>query len=218
MDGNRRWADQRGLPRYDGHRAGVTNLRQVLKHLGDNDIPYVTIYGFSTENWKRDKDEVTGLFRLLEEVIEREAAELHENGVKICHLGHLEGLPPGLQQAIEQAIELTMKNTGVTLSVAFNYGGRSEILDAMRQIMADGIDPAQIDEALFSRYLYTNGLPDIDLLIRTGGEFRTSNFLIWQMAYSEMYFTSVLWPDFDSSEVAKALKSYSQRQRRFGGR
>ncbi|MFH0941433.1 MAG: polyprenyl diphosphate synthase [Chloroflexota bacterium] len=218
MDGNRRWADQRGLPRLGGHRAGVANLRQVLKHLGEHGIPYVTIYGFSTENWKRDKDEVAGLFRLFEQVIERETAELHKNGVKIRHLGRLRGLSPKLQELVKQAIELTRHNTGITLSVAFNYGGRGEILDAVRRLIADGIAPAQIDEGLFGHYLYTDGLPDVDLLIRTGGELRTSNFLMWQSAYCELYFTSVLWPDFNGEEVARALKDFSQRQRRFGGR
>lgn len=217
MDGNRRWADKHGLPRHEGHRAGVENLRRVLQSLGDYEIPYVTIYSFSTENWNRDEDEVAGLFHLLEEVIDQEASELHKKGVKICHLGRLEGLSLKLQQALNRAIELTKDNTGITLSVAFNYGGRREILDAMRKIMADGVPPPQIDEALFSRYLYNNELPDVDLLIRTGGEFRTSNFLMWQIAYSELYFTSVLWPDFNGEEVEKALKSYRQRQRRFGG-
>ena len=217
MDGNRRWADKRGLPRYEGHRAGVENLRRVLQYLGDYEIPYVTIYSFSTENWKRDEDEVAGLFHLLEEVIDQEASELHQRGVKICHLGRLDGLSSKLQQALNRAIELTKDNTGITLSVAFNYGGRREILDAMRKIMADGVPPPQIDEALFSRYLYNDELPDVDLLIRTGGEFRTSNFLMWQLAYSELYFTSVLWPDFNGKEVETAIKFYRQRQRRFGG-
>ena len=217
MDGNRRWADKRGIPRYEGHRAGVSNLRQVLQQLGDYEIPYVTIYSFSTENWNRDEDEVTGLFLLLEEIIDQEASELHKKGVKICHLGHLEELSPKLQQSVNRAIELTKNNTGITLGIAFNYGGRREILDAVRKIIDDGVPPSQVDEALFSRYLYDDKLPDVDLLIRTGGEFRTSNFLIWQMAYSELYFTSVLWPDFNGKEVDKALESYRQRQRRFGG-
>lgn len=217
MDGNRRWADKRGLPRHEGHRAGVKNLRRVLQYLGDYEIPYVTIYSFSTENWKRDEDEVASLFLLLEEVIDQQASELHQKGVKICHLGRLEGLPPRLQQAVNRAIELTRDNTGLTLSVAFNYGGRREILDAIGKIIADGVPPPQIDEALFSRYLYHQELPDVDLLIRTGGELRTSNFLLWQMAYSELYFTSVLWPDFNRKEIEKALKSYRERQRRFGG-
>jgi len=155
MDGNRRWADQRGLPRYEGHRAGVANLRKVLMHLGKYGIPCVTIYGFSTENWKRNKKELAGLFRLLEEVIEHETDELHKNGVKIRHLGRLEALSPKLQQVVKYAIQLTRQNAGITLSVAFNYGGRTEIIDAVRRIIAEGIAPEQIDEALFERYLYT---------------------------------------------------------------
>ena len=218
MDGNRRWADQRGLPRYEGHRAGVANLRRVLKCLGEQGVACVTVYGFSTENWKRDKSELAGLFRLLEEVIEHETAELHKNGVKIRHLGRLERLSPKLQQSVKQAVQLTGQNTGLTLSVAFNYGGRAEIIDAVRRIAAEGVVPEKIDETMFARYLYTEGLPEVDLLIRTGGEFRTSNFLMWQSAYSELYFTSVLWPDFDGEEVAKALEWFGQRQRRFGGK
>ncbi|RJQ41359.1 MAG: di-trans,poly-cis-decaprenylcistransferase [Dehalococcoidia bacterium] len=218
MDGNRRWAERRGLPRHEGHRAGVANLRRVVRQMGELGIPYVTIYGFSTENWKRDKNELAGLFRLLEEVIERETAELHQNGVKIRHLGRLEGLSPKLQEAVKNAIQLTSRNTGVTLSVAFNYGSRSEILNAIQKIIADGVAPEQIDEARFERYLYTCGLPDVDLVIRTGGEFRTSNFLMWQSAYSELYFTSVLWPDFNDEELSRALGTFARRERRFGGR
>lgn len=218
MDGNRRWADQRELPKNEGHRAGVANLWQVLRQLGEYGISYITIYGFSTENWKRDKNELTSLFRLLEEVIERETAELHKNGVRIRHLGHLEGLSPRLQEAVKNAIQLTSHNTGITLSVAFNYGGRTEIIDAVQKIIADGVAPERVDEALFEQYLYTDGLPEVDLLIRTGGQFRTSNFLMWQSAYSELYFTSVLWPDFNGKEVTRALTSFGQRERRFGGR
>jgi undecaprenyl diphosphate synthase len=218
LDGNRRWADRRGLPKHEGHRAGVANLRRVLNYLGEQGVDCVTVYSFSTENWKRDKTELAGLFGILEEVIEHETAELHKNGVKIRHLGRLERLSPKLQQAVKQAVQLTGQNTGLTLSVAFNYGGRAEIIDAVRRIVAEGITPEQIDESMFERYLYTDGLPDVDLLIRTGGEFRTSNFMMWQSAYSELYFTSVLWPDFDGEEVAKALKWFGQRQRRFGGK
>ena len=157
------------------------------------------------------------LFRLLEEIAYKEALELHKLGVKIRHLGRLEELPQGLQQAINRAIELTKNNTGMTLSLAFNYGGRTEILDAVRAIITEGVPPQSINEKLFNNYLYTAGLPDVDLIIRTGGELRISNFLIWQASYSEYYFTDVLWPDFDEKEIKKALLSYSQRQRRFGG-
>jgi len=217
MDGNGRWAQQRGLPRLEGHHAGVDNLRSVIDCLREYQIKYVTIYSFSTENWKRPKDEVNGLLIILEEIIAKEVAELHKKGIRLRHLGRLDSLPPYLQQAVNSAIELTGNNTTMTLSFAFNYGGRSEILDAVRQLIAEGIPPQEIDEELFNRHLYTAGLPDVDLLIRTGGEFRISNFLMWQSAYSELYFTEALWPDFDKKEIEKALLTYSQRQRRFGG-
>jgi len=216
MDGNRRWAEQRGLPRLEGHRNGLENMRSVIAHLGDCQVKYVTIYAFSTENWSRPRDEVLGLLRLLQERIDKEAREFHSKGVKLRHLGGLDGLSPRLQRLINQALELTKNNTKMTLSFAFNYGGRSEILHAVRQLITDGVPPEKIDEPLFGRYLYTHDLPDVDLLIRTGGELRISNFLIWQMAYSEYYFTKVLWPDFGKEEIEKALNAYSQRQRRFG--
>jgi len=216
MDGNGRWAKQHGLPRLEGHQAGAQNIRPIIKHFNQRHIKYVTFYGFSTENWNRPADEVTGLLHLFEESINKYVAELHENGIKLRHLGHLEELPQGLQLAISKAIELTKSNTRMTLSFALNYGGRFEILDAVRHIIAEGIPTQNIDEKLFNSYLYTAGLPDVDLLIRTGGEFRISNFLIWQAVYSEYYFTDVLWPDFNQKELEKALLAYSQRQRRFG--
>ena len=217
VDGNGRWAEQRGLPRFEGHLAGMKNIRSTIRYLNQCQIKYVTLYGFSTENWNRPKDEVMGLLHLLEETVNKEALELHKQGIKIRHLGCLEGLPRGLQLAINRATELTKNNTGMTLSLALNYGGRGEIIDAIRHIIADGVSPQNIDENLFSNYLYTAGLPDVDLIIRTGGELRISNFLIWQASYSEFYFTEVLWPDFDKKEIEKALLAYSQRQRRFGG-
>jgi undecaprenyl diphosphate synthase len=216
-DGNGRWAQQRRLPRFEGHRAGVESLRSAIECLNEYQIKYVTIYSFSTENWKRPEAEIAGLFQLLEESIDKETVELHKQNVRLRHLGRLDGLPPHLQQAVTRAIELTKDNTGMTLSFAFNYGGRNEILNAVRHLVAEGIPPQEITEELFSRYLYTVGLPDVDLLIRTGGELRISNFLIWQAAYSEYYFTEVLWPDFGRKEIEKALLVYSQRQRRFGG-
>ncbi len=216
MDGNGRWAKQHGLPRLEGHQAGAQNTRPIIKCLNQHQIKYVTFYGFSTENWNRPEDEVTGLLRLFEESINKYVSELHENGIKLRHLGHLEELPQGLQLAINKAIELTKNNTKMTLSFALNYGGRLEILDAVRHIIAEGISIQNIDEKLFNSYLYTAGLPDVDLLIRTGGEFRISNFLIWQAVYSEYYFTEALWPDFNQKELEKALLAYSQRQRRFG--
>jgi len=216
MDGNGRWAEKRGLPRLEGHCAGIENTRLVIKYLSECHIKYVTLYSFSTENWNRPKNEVNGLLGILGESIEKEALELHKNGVKFRHLGRLGRLPQSLNLAIERAVELTKNNTEMTLSLAFDYGGRAEILDTVRNIIAKGIPPQEINEKLFSSYLYTADLPDVDLVIRTGGELRISNFLLWQSAYSEYYFTEVLWPDFNAEEVEKALTVYSQRKRRFG--
>jgi len=216
-DGNGRWAEQRGLPRLDGHRAGLENMRRMVNYLIEYPIKYVTIYGFSTENWERPDDEVKGIFDLLEEVIGEYSTEIHKNGVKLRHIGRLNELPPNLQIAIDRAVELTKNNTGMTLNIALNYGGRAEIVDAARRLLAEGVKPQDLDEKLFNRYLYTNGLPNVDLLIRTGDVLRLSNFLIWQTAYSEYYFTKVLWPNFDKKDMDKALLSYSRRKRRFGG-
>jgi undecaprenyl diphosphate synthase len=217
MDGNGRWAQKRGLSRLNGHEAGVENLQPIIEYLNEYQINYVTLYGFSTENWSRPEDEVKGLLRLLEERIDKETFELHKRGVRLRHLGQLNGLSDSLKSAVDRSVELTKSNTGMTLSFAFNYGGRSEILDAVRRLISDGVPPQNIGEELFTSYLYTTGLPDVDLLIRTGGELRISNFLMWQAAYSELYFTKVLWPDFSKRDVDKALQAYSRRQRRFGG-
>jgi undecaprenyl diphosphate synthase len=217
MDGNGRWAEQRGLSRLDGHRAGVKNIRSIIKFLNSKAIEYVTLYAFSTENWKRPENEVNGLFHILAEIIGEESRELHKNNVRIRHIGSLDGLSPRLQESIEKALKLTADNSGMTLGVALNYGGRAEIVDAVRRIIADGVIPEKIDEKSFRDYLYTADFPDVDLVIRTGGELRTSNLLIWQTAYSEYYFTPVLWPDFNEEELEKALQAYSLRQRRFGG-
>jgi undecaprenyl diphosphate synthase len=216
-DGNGRWAEQRGLPRLEGHQAGAENMYRVVEYLSEYPIKYLTLYGFSTENWSRPEDEVRGLFQILEEFINTDTVEIHKKGIRLRHLGRLGELPSELQQVVNRAIELTKNNTGMTLSVAFNYGGRVEIMDAVRRIIADAIPPQNIDEKLFNSYLYTAGLPDVDLLIRTGDELRLSNFLIWQTAYSEYYFTNVLWPDFGKKDIDQALLTYSQRQRRFGG-
>jgi undecaprenyl diphosphate synthase len=197
--------------------AGAENLNTVIDYLNERQIKYVTVYTFSTENWNRPEDEVKGLFRLSEERIKNDLPKLHKKGIRFCHLGRLQELPQSLQEAINKALELTKNNTGMTLSLAFNYGGRTEILDAIRRLIADGIAPEKVDEKLFTSYLYTTDLPDVDLLIRTANELRLSNFLLWQTAYSEYYFTKVLWPDFNEKEVDKALLAYSQRQRRFGG-
>ena len=215
-DGNGRWAEQRGLSRLKGHQAGVKNMRAIVEYLNDYQIKYVTLYGFSTENWGRPGDEIDGLFHILEERIGKDVPKLHKKGVRVRHLGRLEELPPWLQRAVNRGVELTKNNTGLTLNLAFNYGGRVEILDAACRLVAEGIPPEKIDEKLFSSYLYTAGLPDVDLLIRTGDELRLSNFLIWQTAYSEYHFTQVLWPDFTEEDIDKALLAYSQRERRFG--
>jgi undecaprenyl diphosphate synthase len=216
MDGNGRWAEQRDLPRLEGHRSGVENLHPVVRCLNDYGVKYATIYAFSTENWNRPEDEVYGIMALLEEVIEEESLELHRNNVKIRHIGRRQELSAGLTEALERAEVLTQENTGLTLGVAFNYGGRGEIIDAIRRIIADGLSLEEITEELLDQYLYTSGFPDVDLVVRPGGELRTSNFMIWQSAYSEYYFTPVLWPDFDKAELDEALLAYSQRQRRFG--
>jgi undecaprenyl diphosphate synthase len=216
MDGNGRWAQKRGLPRLEGHQAGVENLRSVISYFAKLKLRYLTLYGFSTENWKRPEAEIEGLLNLLREAIDEETLELHKNGIRIRHLGRREKLPAGLQEAIAKAVELTKNNKGMTVSFAFDYGGRAEIIDAVRKIVNEGIPPKKINEQLFDNYLYTAGLPEVDLVIRTAGELRISNFLIWQAAYSEYYSTEVFWPDFDSKEIDKALLAYSQRQRRFG--
>ncbi|MBI2848363.1 MAG: di-trans,poly-cis-decaprenylcistransferase [Chloroflexi bacterium] len=215
-DGNGRWAERYKLPRVAGHRAGIENMHRLLGYINEYPIKYLTFYGFSTENWGRPEDEVEGLFELTEEFIARYVREIHEQGIRLRHLGRLNELPPKLQRVINDAIDLTRDNTAMTLSFAFNYGGRAEIVDAARRIVTEGVEPQKIDEKLFECYLYTAGLPNVDLLIRTGDELRLSNFLIWQTAYSEYYFTKVLWPDFSRRDLDKALLSYSQRQRRFG--
>ena len=216
MDGNGRWAEQQGLPRLAGHREGVDNIRQVVDTLASYGVKYVSLYAFSTENWNRPAPEVEGIMEILGEVIERETQILHEKGVRVLHMGRLDRLSPELRQAIKRAQELTCNNEVVTLSVAFDYGGRGEILQAVKRILIDGVSPEDLDEECFSSYLYTAKLPDPDLIVRTGGELRLSNFFLWQSAYSEYYPTSTLWPDFNEQEVARALEAYSNRQRRFG--
>jgi undecaprenyl diphosphate synthase len=216
MDGNGRWAQARGLPRIAGHQAGVDNIRRILEYSVECGIKVLTVYAFSTENWQRPLEEVTGLMRLLSLTIKRQLNELHKNGVQIRHSGRLTGINPGLQNQIRHALEVTEHNERIVLNVAFNYGGRAEILDAVRHIIADGIDPDDLTEDIFGHYLYTTDLPDPDLIIRTGGEWRLSNFLIWQAAYAEYYTTPTYWPDFDEQELSKALAEYSARERRFG--
>jgi len=217
MDGNGRWAKARGLPRLAGHRAGTENLRRVLRYCMELDIKVLTIYAFSTENWERPPSEVRGLMSILERVIDRELKDLDANGIQIRHIGRLEGVSERLQRRIKQALEVTAHNDRFILNVAFNYGGRAELVDAIREIIAEGVPVDQVDEALLSNHLYTKGLPDPDLIIRTSGELRVSNFLLWQGAYAEYYVTPTYWPDFDRKELLQALEQYSKRERRFGG-
>jgi undecaprenyl diphosphate synthase len=216
MDGNGRWAQARGLPRLMGHRAGVENIRPILNAAVEFGIKYLTIYAFSTENWHRPLDEVRGLMKILEQTIQRETPELHKNGVRIRHVGRTAGLSPHLQKLIRDAVALTQNNDRLMLNVAFNYGGRAEIIDAVKHIVADGVPADEITEELFTRYLYTVDIPDPDLVIRTAGEMRLSNYLIWQSAYAEYYATPVYWPDFDKKELYTALVAYAQRERRYG--
>ncbi|HUV95556.1 MAG TPA: isoprenyl transferase [Anaerolineae bacterium] len=216
MDGNGRWARARGLPRVAGHRAGTESLRRVLRAAIEFGIEILTIYAFSTENWERPQQEVRALMGLVEHVVDSEIDELNENGVKIRHVGRVQGLAPRLLDKIRDAQELTKQNSRLVLNVAFNYGGRAEIVDAVREIVVEGLPPDQIDERAISRRLATAGLPDPDLVIRTGGEMRLSNFLVWQSAYAEFYSTPTFWPDFDRNELHKALLAYQQRDRRFG--
>ena len=217
MDGNGRWAISRGLPRLAGHKAGTENLRRVIRHSVEFGIKYLTIYAFSTENWGRPPEEVEGLLHILEDVIDRELGELHKEGVQLRHIGRLERLSPALQEKVQAAIELTKNNDRLVLIVAFNYGGRDEIVQAIQRIMKDGIPSAQVTSELVSQYLYTAGVPDPDLIIRTSGELRVSNFLIWQGAYAELYSTPTFWPDFDKQEYRRALNTFAHRDRRYGG-
>lgn len=216
MDGNGRWAQARGLPRLAGHRAGTENLRRIIRACVEFGVQYLTIYAFSTENWGRPPAEVRGLMRIVEDVIDKELDELHKEGVQLRHLGRLERLRPGLREKVVEAVELTKNNDRLTLNVAFNYGGRDEIVQAIQHMIADGLAAEDIDVNVVNRYLYTAGVPDPDLIIRTSGELRVSNFLIWQGAYSEWYFTPLYWPDFGREELLAALEDYSQRSRRYG--
>jgi undecaprenyl diphosphate synthase len=216
MDGNGRWAAKRHLPRLAGHKAGVNALRRVVECAADEQIEMLSVYAFSTENWGRPRIEVDGLMRLFWDTIRSDLQKLHRDGVRLRHLGRLEDLSTDMQQAVHDSVELTKNNTRIHLNVCLNYGGRAELVDAVRRIIADGCCPDMITEELISSYLYTRELPDPDLVIRTAGEMRVSNFLLWQAAYSEYYVTPTLWPDFGRNDLLAALESYGQRQRRFG--
>jgi undecaprenyl diphosphate synthase len=217
MDGNGRWARARGLPRLAGHRAGTENIRPILEASVEFGIEIVTIWAFSTENWQRPEIEVKGLLRILERMIRRELQELDKQGVQLRHIGRLERLPERLQKQVLDAVELTRDNDRIVLNVAFDYGGRAEIVRAVQQIIREGIPADEVDEHLLSRYMYTGGQPDPDLIIRTGGELRTSGFMLWQSAYTEYYVTPTFWPDFGREELYEALVAFDQRDRRFGG-
>jgi undecaprenyl diphosphate synthase len=216
MDGNGRWAISRGLPRLAGHKAGTENLRRIIRATVEFGIKYLTIYAFSTENWGRPTEEVQGLMGILQDVIDRELNELHQEGVQLRHIGRLERLDPKIQAKVLKAIDLTKDNDKLVLNIAWNYGGRDEIVCAIQKIIRDGIPPEDITDELVSRYMFTAGVPDPDLVIRTSGELRVSNFLIWQVAYSEWYVTPTYWPDFDREEYRRALETYANRERRFG--
>jgi undecaprenyl diphosphate synthase len=216
MDGNGRWALSRGLPRLAGHRAGTENLRRVIEACIEFGVRYLTIYAFSTENWGRPFEEVQGLMRLLEDVIERELQELNDQGVQIRHIGRLEDLRPSLRAKVVEAVEYTKNNDRLVLSVALNYGGRDEIVCVIKRLIESGVKPNEVTDSLVSQYLFTAGVPDPDLIIRTSGELRGSNFLIWQGAYSEWYFTPTYWPDFGKNELARAIDEFKHRQRRYG--
>jgi undecaprenyl diphosphate synthase len=220
MDGNGRWAKKRGLPRTAGHRAGTDATRTIVRACGELRISYLTIYTFSTENWKRPRIEVRMLMDLLVEMVRREIDSLHENNVRLQAIGDLSKLPPKTRLALEDGIGRLSGNTGLTLILAVSYGGRSEIVAAARRVAEEALrNPSsldQLDEKSFGGYLYTKNIPDPELIIRTGGDSRISNFLLWQAAYAELYITDVLWPDFDKAELVKAIEDFNQRERRFG--
>jgi len=216
MDGNGRWALSRGLPRLAGHKAGTENLRRVIRYTVEFGVKYLTIYAFSTENWGRPPEEVQGLMFILQDVIDRELNELHKEGVQLRHIGRLEKLDPRIQKKVLKAIELTKNNDRLILNVAFNYSGRDEIVYAIQKIISAGIPAEDVTDEMVNKYLFTAGVPDPDLIIRTSGELRLSNFLIWQAAYSEWYISPKFWPDFDKEEYRRALEAFASRDRRYG--
>ncbi len=216
MDGNGRWAKERGLPRVAGHRAGVKSVREIVKASIDFGIPVLTLYAFSQENWKRPQEEVTVLMRLLDFFLDKELKNLVKQGVQFRTIGRTEMLPSSVQKKLKETVEKTKKNRTLILNIALNYGARTEILDAVREILEEAPADGLLNEAYFSDHLYTRGLPDPDLLIRTSGEMRLSNFLLWQLSYAEFYITRKYWPDFSRDDYLKALREYQKRERRFG--
>ncbi len=216
MDGNGRWAKQRGLPRLAGHRAGTENLRRIIEACVEFGIKYLTIYAFSTENWGRPEDEVSGLMGIFDEVFERELTELHKQGAKLNHIGRLDEVRESLREKVIKGMELTKNNKRLVLNVAFNYGGRDEIVQAVKSIIKDGVEAENVNADVIADHLYTAGMPDPDLVIRTSGEQRISNFLIWQAAYAEWVFPETLWPDFGREELLAAIREFGKRERRYG--
>lgn len=217
MDGNGRWAKERNLPRLAGHQAGTENIRRVTTRAAEMGIQYLTLWAFSTENWNRPADEVEGILRILGETLPTETEELHKNGARLRHIGTLDGLSEPLVEGIQHAIDLTRDNTSITLTLAFNYGGRDEIVRAIRRMLADGLRENEVTPERISSYLYTADMPDPDLIIRTSGEMRLSNFLLWQSAFAEFHFCSKNWPDFGEADLEAALADFQNRERRFGG-
>ena len=217
MDGNRRWAKNNMLPSAMGHKKGVEALKKTLKAAHKFGVKYLTLYAFSTENWNRKQEEVDFLMGLLANTIKSQLDELNQNNVKLRFIGYLKALNPTLQEILAQAVETTKNNTGVNLQIAINYGARNEITNAIKDMMYQGVKPEDVDEELVSKFLYTNQIPDPDLLIRTGGEMRISNYLLWQIAYSELYITDIYWPEFDEEALKNSILEFAKRQRRWGG-
>jgi undecaprenyl diphosphate synthase len=221
MDGNGRWAQHRHLPRVAGHRAGVKAAREIIESCARLKLPYLTLYAFSLENWRRPQAEVDFLMRLLREYLKRELPAIHKNNIRLLIIGRSEQLPDGVRKDIEYGMRMTARNTGMKLVVALNYGGRAELVDAfnamLEHVRSNGLSAFQADEQTVSEHLYTSGLPDPDLLIRTSGEMRVSNFLLWQIAYAEIYVTETLWPDFSRARLLEALVDFQKRERRYGG-
>ncbi len=217
MDGNRRWAKQNGLPDGEGHKAGAKNLQKIVEYCRDTGIKHLTVYALSTENWrKRSPQEVKGIFSLLVSIVKEKAEEYRRSGIKFFVLGNFQAFPHKVKEAVKKILKLVIIDHKIQFNVALNYGGRDEIVNAIKQIVADKIPPKKITEELVSSYLYTKDQPDPDLIIRPGGEFRLSNFLLWQMSYAELYFTNILWPDFTPARLEEAIRWYQQRNRRMG--